>query len=241
MMAPMCRVGQCVHVTEVIAHRGASTAARENTIEAFRLAVDLGADAVELDVRRTADDHLVVHHDARLPDGRLIRELDRAELPPHVPGLGDALDACEGVWVNLEIKNERDDPDFDPDRVVARRVAEMLSQRGSDSRWLISSFDLGTIEAVRRFAPPSLRTAWLVNGVPDNATEVLRSGGHHALHPFDRLLSQAVLDKVRSAGFAVNVWTCNDPERLRELVAWGVDGVCTDVVEVARAVVDEMS
>ena len=69
-------------MTDVIAHRGASRLAPENTIEAFELAVAVGADGIELDVRRTADGVLVVHHDARLPDGRAIVELPWHELPP---------------------------------------------------------------------------------------------------------------------------------------------------------------
>ena len=71
----------------VIAHRGASAVERENTLEAFRAAVRLNADGIELDVRRTANDVLVVHHDAHLPDGRAIIELHDNELPDWVPTL----------------------------------------------------------------------------------------------------------------------------------------------------------
>ena len=67
--------------TNVIAHRGANRRARENTLEAFRAAVALGSDGIELDVRRTVDGALVIHHDAQLPDGRVIRESRRDELP----------------------------------------------------------------------------------------------------------------------------------------------------------------
>ena len=90
---------------QVIAHRGASRAERENTLEAFRRAGLMGADAVELDVRRTADGAMAIHHDASLSDGRLICELQSTDLPTHVPLLSAALDACEGMWVNIEIKN----------------------------------------------------------------------------------------------------------------------------------------
>ena len=100
-------------MTQVLAHRGASNASRENTIDAFRLAGELGCDAVELDVRRTSDGQLIVHHDARLADGRAIVELSAADLPAHIPDLQAALDACSGMWVNVEIKNHPQDPDFD--------------------------------------------------------------------------------------------------------------------------------
>ena len=90
---------------QVIAHRGASRAERENTLEAFRRAGLMGADAVELDVRRTADGAMAIHHDASLSDGRVICELQSVDLPAHIPMLSAALDACEGMWVNIEIKN----------------------------------------------------------------------------------------------------------------------------------------
>ena len=102
-------------VTLVVAHRGASAAALENTVEAFCRARDLGADWVELDVRRTADGVAVVHHDAHLPDGRRIGGLHAVDLPSHVPGLAEALEACDGMGVVVEIKNLPDDPDFDHD------------------------------------------------------------------------------------------------------------------------------
>ncbi|MGZ4763626.1 MAG: glycerophosphodiester phosphodiesterase, partial [Ilumatobacteraceae bacterium] len=78
-------------MVEVLAHRGASRAAPENTVEAFRLAKAMGSDAVELDVRRTSDGVLVVHHDARLADGRAIITVAAAEMPVEVPQLHAAL------------------------------------------------------------------------------------------------------------------------------------------------------
>src|SRR3954452_22090130 len=91
--------------TRIFAHRGASARYTENTVSAFQGARDLGADWVELDVRRTADGSLAVHHDAHLPDGRRIVELHAADLPDTVPDLAGALDACEPLGVNVEIKN----------------------------------------------------------------------------------------------------------------------------------------
>ena len=68
-------------MVEVLAHRGASKAARQNTIEAFRLAATMGSDGVELDVRRTADGLLVVHHDPYVADGRVIGDVQSVDLP----------------------------------------------------------------------------------------------------------------------------------------------------------------
>src|SRR5271155_5597270 len=90
----------------VYAHRGLHDKERENTVGAFTAAVALGVDGVELDVRRTGDGVLVVHHDPTI--GRLgIAEALQRDLPTYVPTLDEAMKACEGVLVNVEIKNER--------------------------------------------------------------------------------------------------------------------------------------
>lgn len=219
---------------DVIAHRGASAAAMENTVEAFELAVELGADAIELDVRRTADGHLVVHHDARLADGAPIVELRRDELPSFVPDLHAALEACAGAWVNVEIKNDPSEPDFDPERSLVGATLELLATFDDPpERWLVSSFDPATVELVRS-SGSMVRTALLLYTITDEAITRAVEVGHHALHPWDGTLEEAAVRATHDAGLAVNVWTCNDEDRLRELIAFGVDGVCTDVPDVAR-------
>ncbi|HWL45559.1 MAG TPA: glycerophosphodiester phosphodiesterase [Ilumatobacter sp.] len=222
-------------VTLVLAHRGASAQAPENTLAAFELAVALGAEGIELDVRRSGDDRLVVHHDAHLPDGRAIRATAAAELPEHVPSLDAALDACAGAFVNIEIKNDPNDPDHDPSDWVAWRVAERLARRGEDSRWLISSFRLATVDRVRRIAP-SLRTAWLTYGLDDGIVATTVAHGHAIVHPWVGQLPYDALRAAHAAGLAVNTWTCDDPDRMQELIAWGIDGICTNVPDVALAV-----
>lgn len=223
-----------------MAHRGASAREPENTLVAFVRARELGSDGVELDVRRTVDGALVVLHNPTLADGRVLCETPRAELPADVPDLDAALDACAGMWVNVEIKNDPAEPDFDVDDEIAEMVAESLWRRGEPSRWLVSSFRRETVEAVRRVRP-EIPTAWLTVHVDDaNATDVARdlaAAGHAALHPWVELLTRDVVDAMHAEGLAVNVWTCDDPTRMRELVDWGVDGICTNVPDVAVGVV----
>jgi glycerophosphoryl diester phosphodiesterase len=224
----------------VIAHRGASRAERENTIAAFARAAAMGADAVELDVRRTRDGVLVVHHDPHVAGGRVIAATDRADLPEHVPTLDAALDACAGMWVNLEIKNDPDEPDFDPGDGIADRTMALLAVRGEPERWLISSFRIETVDRCRAIALAQgapVRTAWLTTAVPSDAIDVLTSRGHAALHPSVGLLNREVVDDCHRHGLQVNTWTCDDPDRMRELVAWGIDGICTNVPDVARSVI----
>jgi glycerophosphoryl diester phosphodiesterase len=219
-------------MTAVIAHRGASRAATENTLEAFAMAASVGADAVELDVRRTADGHLVVHHDAHLADGRSIVEIAVADLPGHVPGLDAALDACSGMWVNVEIKNDERDPDFDPSDGVGGVVAAALVAREDHTRWLVSSFRLETVDRVAA-AAPEIATAWLVVDARGDVPERCAAHGHVALHPWVGGLDAASIARCHELGLRVNTWTCDDPQRMIELAAAGVDGICTNVPDVA--------
>lgn len=219
-------------MTLIFAHRGASAAATGNTVAAFARAVEMGADGVELDVRRTADDHLVVHHDPALADGRAIRATRRDDLPPHVPSLDEGLAACEDLVVNIEIKNDPAEPDFDPNEWVAHRLATLLAGRGDPQRWLVSSFRFETVERVHRLWS-SVRTAWLTVELGADGIDRVATRGHAAIHPAVGAVDRSGLREAHRRGIAVNVWTCNDPDRLAELIAWGVDGICTDVPDVA--------
>ncbi|MGA0877913.1 MAG: glycerophosphodiester phosphodiesterase [Ilumatobacteraceae bacterium] len=229
--------------TQVMAHRGASRAERENTVAAFRRAAVMGAHAAELDVRRTADGVLVVHHNPDLGDGRIIGHLSASELPAHVPTLDQALDACDPMWVNVEIKNDPSEADFDPLDTIADATLECLRRRPEgDARWLISSFRRETVDRCRAFYP-AIATAWLTIAVSEEELERtvsdLASAGHRALHPWVGALTQATVDTCHRHGLQVNTWTCDDPDRIRELIAWGVDGICTNVPDVARSVLDQ--
>jgi len=218
----------------VWAHRGASAAFPENTLEAFAGAIAMGADGIELDVRRTADGALAVHHDAALADGRTIVRLRADELPAWVPFLAVALDACAGVTLNIEIKNVPIDPDYDPDESVAARVAELIAERGQHGRVIVSSFSLAAIDAVRS-ADEQIPTAWLTLPRYDQvkACETVVERGHRALHPHHSGVTAAVVDAARRHGIALNTWTVDDPAEMARLAALGVDAIVTNVPDVA--------
>jgi glycerophosphoryl diester phosphodiesterase len=226
---------------QVIAHRGASRAEPENTVQAFGRAAAMGSDAAELDVRRTRDGVLVVHHNAQLDDLRVIAQTDADDLPPSVATLTEALDACAGMWVNVEIKNDEREPDFDPTDQIADQTMELLVARDEHQRWVISSFRIETIDRCRTIADEALlpiRTAWLTTVVPEGVAELLVQRGHIALHPWVGLLSREVIEQCHARGLQVNTWTCDDPDRMRELIEWGIDGICTNVPDIALAVLD---
>ncbi len=210
----------------VLGHRGASDAAAENTPEAFRLADDMGADGVELDVRRARDGRLLVAHDA-LPD--VPDDIDRLGLAT----LDEALDACgDRLLVNVEIKNWPADADFDPTMAMVAPILDVLCRRVPTSRWLISSFSWDTLDACRA-AAPEIATAWLVPSIELDRIGDVAAAGHSAVHPWEPTVTPELVERCHDAGLAVNTWTCNDPSRLLELAEIGVDGVCTDVPDVA--------
>lgn len=231
--------------TQVMAHRGASKVAPANTIAAFDLARRMGAHAVELDVRQCASGELVVHHDPQLADGRIIAHLAKAQLPSYLPTLDEALDACGEMWVNVEVKNHRTEPDFDQDDVRTMAVLDVLRRRvalhGDPNRYLLSCFRRKTVDRVRR-EWPALPTAWLTVAIPDPSTLArdLHDAGHVAVHPEVSKVTRESIGIFHAEGIKVNTWTCDDPVRMKQLIEWGIDGICTNVPDVALRVLGEV-
>jgi glycerophosphoryl diester phosphodiesterase len=230
----------------VIAHRGAGRVAPENTVEAFLGAARLGADGVELDVHRTGDGALVVHHDADAHGVGVLAESALVEIRaarPDIPTLEEALDACAGMLVNVEVKNLPGDADYDATDVAAAAVVEVLTRRASRDDVLVSSFNLESADRVRAL-DPSIPTGFLtlVGLDPVDGVEVAHAHGHGAVHPDARSLAgsvaEATITRAHELGMAVNVWTVNGEEEMRRLAAVGVDALITDVPDVARRVLD---
>jgi glycerophosphoryl diester phosphodiesterase len=124
---------------------------------------------------------------------------------------------------------------------LAATVATHLAERGEDHRWLISAFNRPTVDAMRTLRP-EVRTAWLTDGVRDENLERvsrdLAGFGHSALHPSARFLNQHCIEVFHSYGLQVNSWTIDDPVRMAEVIGWGIDGICTNVPDVAIQVRD---
>lgn len=226
----------------MLAHRGSGPLGPEpeNTLAAFGAARDLGADGVELDVRRSADRQLVVHHDARLADGRLICELGAREIPSEIPSLTEALGACGGLIVNVEVKNVEVDPDFDPTEHVARASAELLvelsEEWGLDERAVVSSFSRAALRAVLA-TTDRLETAYLI-GLEQSGVDMVAAAledGVQGVHPHDWLVTASLVEAAHAAGLAVRPWTVDDPARLCELGGYGVEAVVTNDVTTALA------
>ena len=221
-------------MVRVIGHRGASATHPENTVEAFEAAAAMGAHGIELDVRRTADDVLVVFHDAHLPDGPRLRELTADQLPPSVPTLAEALDACHDLWINIEIKNLPDDPDYDAEHGISVAVAALVGAYDIASRVIVSSFNIDSVDRIHAL-DPEIPTGWLVWGGGDPMSFVDRAVAHgvSAIHPHDVLVDERFVERAHEGGLEVNVWTVDDVARIAQLASFGVDGIITNTPDAA--------
>jgi glycerophosphoryl diester phosphodiesterase len=213
----------------VLAHRGANRLEPENTVPAMAAALAHGADGVELDVHRSLEGALVVHHDPEISAGLLGRlTLDEIRAArPEVPTLDEVLDVCRGTLVNVEVK------DSDPRASLA--LVALLDARaaaGPADDVLVSSFDVATVDLVHA-ATADLPTGLLSFGLaPDDALDVAFARGHVAVHPdVWTLLTVDVAGFVTRAhdrGVRVNVWTVNEADQVEWLQNAGVDAVITD-------------
>lgn len=243
-------------MTLVVAHRGASTEAPENTMEAYRLAVEAGADAIELDVHLTADGQLAVIHDDTLErttdaSGTVAQltmdEIRRADAGHHfsaedaafpfrgkglrVPALPEVLEWLPaGVGLVVEVKARAA-----TEATVAALRASRVRAAGAAS---VISFDPDTINRAHELDPGLMTGYLLVPGENfDRALTFAVERGHGAVHPYEAdlgldpapLLSQAV-----AYGRQVGCYVVNEPDRMRHLAAHGLWGFVTDLPRIAR-------
>lgn len=201
--------------------------ARENTLPSFRLALDAGADGLELDVHATADGVVVVHHDARLSEGPAIASLTLAELSRYeaapgipVPTLAELCELVAGrATLFVEVKGAG----------IERQVLDALDGYAGDAA--IHSFDHALIERIAR-QDPSRRLGILFDEVPIAVADSMAAAGALDVWPRWPLVTAALVDAVHDAGGRVIPWTVNDAARARTLAKLGVDGLCGDDVRV---------
>ena len=206
----------------VIAHRGASREEPENTIAAFRRAVELGADYVEFDVQATADGELVVVHDSV---GTSLTEL-RARRPD-VPTLDEVLEECAGrVGLAVELKHPHRHRRHE---LVPRTLAALAAHRVDPDSVLVVSFEPRAILETRRLRP-ELRTVQHVEYVP------LRLAARYAWGAGleDSKATPRRVAAAQAHGLATTVYTVNDEARMKELAALGVTGIFSDRPDLLR-------
>jgi glycerophosphoryl diester phosphodiesterase len=241
----------------IIAHRGASAHAPENTLAAFRLAVKQGADAIELDVRYSKDRQIVVIHDETVDrttngTGRvatlLLEELKQLDAGlwfsqsfknEPVPTLSEVFEAVgNDIIINIELKNKNTPLDDLPDRTAALTLDYEMTDRV-----IFSSFNPFALIRLNRTLPHAFKGLntyrgwrgiwgwpWITPLVP-----------HQAIHPHLRMVNASLIQRVHHQNRRIHPFTVNRAEDMRNLISQGVDGIISDEPLLARQVLGEFT
>ena len=214
-------------MTLIYAHRGSSAIHPENTLRAFRHALAIGVDGIELDVHATADGTPVVIHDrdvGRTTDGAgYVDQIPLARLETfdaghgeRVPTLAEILELVGAAHLDIEIKGSG----------IEQAVLDVLAQYPT-VRWAISSFSWDTLRTVRRLDP--VAEVWpLVERVGDDLFTIAAELASPAVSLFTGAYTVENAAQLRDAGLGVIVWTVNDPREARRIADLGAFALCTD-------------
>jgi glycerophosphoryl diester phosphodiesterase len=251
-----------------LGHRGASASAPENTLEAFRLAVESGAGGLELDVHLTRDGHLVVIHDPTLdrttnmsgavagmtldelrePDAGYDFSSDGGNTHPYrglglrIPTLAEVLREFPGAVLNIDMKADRPG--------IEAAVLETLRESGAEGRVLVVSSRLGAVRRFRRLSRGRIST-----GASRSETGVFFLLAHLRLERLLRpaydalqvprshrgipLVTRRFIQAAHASNVRVDAWTINEPDEMRRLLDLGVDVIMTDRPEALADVLEE--
>ncbi len=237
---------------KIISHRGASGYAPENTLKAFKLAVEMGSRDFEFDVHRTKDGILVVHHDyclkhtagedvkladlayAELKKYNVATHFKRDKMVQHVPRLEEVTDIIGPVADSLhfEVKN---DGNVYPG-IEEKVLAFLRSKPGLFDKTIVSSFDHGTLKRFRELSP-TLKLAFLGHGLSAMlllpAIRRARAVGAVGFHIALRIAFKLNVTRIKKAGFKVRVYTVNEKKDALRMKRIGVDGIfsnCPDIL-----------
>lgn len=207
------------------AHRGASADARENTLEAFRLALRHGATGLESDVWLTADGVPVLDHDGVTPDGVAFRERARRTLPAHVPSLAELYADCGADFeLSLDVK----------DAAAAAAVIEVARATGDPGRLWLCHWNWRVVAPWRgldrRVRLVDSTRAALMRTPPDVRAERMQAYGIDALNLHWSDWNEALVGPFRARGRSLLAWDVQDDTALRRMLALGVDAVFSDHV-----------
>ncbi len=229
----------------IFAHRGASAHAPENTIAAFELAREQGANAIELDVKLSADEIPVVIHDstvdrttngsgsvANLPLASL-QELDAGD-GQRIPTLDEVFAAVgQDLYINVELTNYGTPNDALIDKVVA-----VIEKHALQERIIFSSFFAKNLIRAGQLLPNTPRGLLALPGVLGFWARAFgfRAKDYQAIHPSIRNVNGKMIARAHQRGQRVHVWTVNAADEMRQLAAWDVDGIFTDDPKLAKEI-----
>ena len=232
----------------IIAHRGASSLARENTIESFKKAIEIGVDMIEFDVRRTRDQALIVHHD-ELMERKPVKELTYDEISKmttrqafSVPTFEEVLKCTSGkIKLDVEIKEEG----------YEKEVVELLSRYFKKDQFVITSFYDPCIKRIKDNHPDI--KAGLILGIPKSEHPIqtriseffparrCREAKADFLVPHWRLLWFGFLERAKRENKPVFVWTVNDQRKIWKMLHdERIDAIITDKPDLAVSLKQKM-
>ncbi len=226
----------------VYAHRGASGHAPENTMAAFKMAVELGCDGIECDVQMTKDGRLVICHDETLHRTTkakgFIKDLNYDEIKAldagswfdnkfsseRIPQLSELLKLVRdtGLLLNIEIKSG-----IVQYPGIEQKVMAEVAAFGLQEKVIISSFNHYAIKECK-YINPSIKTGALYMEGLFEPWNYMKSLGCECAHPFYMALKPEVSKELKARGHIINVFTVDDPNISLELVEMGVDGIITN-------------
>jgi glycerophosphoryl diester phosphodiesterase len=233
---------------KVIAHRGASGYAPENTMASFKKALEMGADMIELDIHLTADGDLAVMHDAetvrttgvknvlRMMTMEQIKKLDAGSsmskefAGEQVPSLKEVLDWARGkIKVNIEIKSDG----------CEEKTAALIKDHDMYGDVIVSSFTHEYLKKIKEL-DPKIKTGALLDDIENEKQidEIVANCHPDALHPRYLMLNKSIVKKAHKKGLEVNVYTVNDPVSMKRMIDAGADGIITNYPDVLASIVD---
>ncbi|MBP2031945.1 glycerophosphoryl diester phosphodiesterase [Clostridium algifaecis] len=230
-----------------IAHRGFSGKYPENTMIAFKKAVEIGSDGIETDVHMTKDGAIVICHDEKLDrttNGQgFIKDFTYDEIKKldaglkfgerfkgeAIPDIDEFLDYVKdkNILVNIELKN-----DMIHYKNLEEKVVEKIYEYGMKDKVILSSFNHYAMVKVKDI-DISIKTGLLYEAVLYKAEEYAKMVGSDALHPyFPAVMNKTVVDNIKKQGIAINTYTVNEEKDMEKLIQLGIDGIITNYPDV---------
>jgi glycerophosphoryl diester phosphodiesterase len=237
----------------IYAHRGASAHAPENTISAFMLAIEHGADGIEFDIKVTKDGRVIVLHDQTLQrtttgSGDLknltfdeLRKLDAGSkfstkyAGEKLPTLEEVFEAVGNrIGINIELTNYAT-----PGDDLIEKVAKILVNVKDTSKVMFSSFNWGNLKKVRKLCPEIPCGILALPGIAGwlSRSYFTRNIPHEAVHPYFADVKINDVKYWHQKGYKVNIWTVNEPKEMLRLKEIGVDMIMSDDPELAKSTV----
>jgi glycerophosphoryl diester phosphodiesterase len=227
-----------MHKPLVIAHRGDSSRALENSLEAFRLALSLPVDMIEFDIRKSRDNNLYVMHDketGRTADSNidiersLSDDIARVRLKngEPIPSLNDVLTLVAGrVGLNIEIKSEG----------AGALTAAHIIGTGYQGRLVVSSFKEQEVIETKRVMP-NVSVAGIFDAFAPSEVSAYRAKGYRVISLNRKTVSEELINSCHSRNIEVYVWTVDKKEEAEQLISWGADGIYSNEPLLLREIV----